>query len=192
VRSAGFQSAGAVEKQETEALYQIQQPDTSQLRDIYYIVLDAYGRSDTLLNILGYDNSAFLHKLEDMGFYIVDCAQSNYSKTDLSLSSTLNMQYVTVLDSTLTPDNTDRVPLWNLIKDNQVKLFFRELGYSIVAFETGFDFTHLNEVDILYSPQRKGFNEFEILYVRTTLARLLDDAGLLARFHYTPATGNGN
>ena len=186
VRSAGFQSAGGVEGQETEALYQVQQPDTSQLRDIYYIVLDAYGRSDTLLNILGYDNSAFLHKLEEMGFYIVDCAQSNYSKTDLSLSSTLNMQYVTVLDSTLTPDNTDRVPLWNLIKDNQVKLLFRELGYSIVAFETGFDFTHLNGLDVLYSPQRKGFNEFEILYVRTTLARLLDDAGLLARLHYTP------
>jgi hypothetical protein len=96
------------------------------------------------------------------------------------------MQYVTALDPALTPENTDRVPLWNLLKDNQVKALFRELGYKIFAFETGYDFTHLKNVDVFYSPERKGFNEFEILYVRTTLARLLDDAGVLARFHYTP------
>jgi hypothetical protein len=172
--------------QETKILYQVGKPDTGPLRDVYYIILDAYGRSDILLDLFGYDNSAFLGRLEKLGFYVVDCAQSNYSKTDLSLSSSLNMQYVTALDSTLTPDNTDRVPLWNLIKDNQVKLLFQELGYRVLAFETGFDFTHLNHVDVLYSPERKGFNEFEILYVRTTLARLLDDAGLLERFEYKP------
>jgi hypothetical protein len=175
-----------VEAQQTEVRYQVQQPTTGQLRDVYYIVLDAYGRSDILLDPVGYDNSAFLHRLEEMGFYVVDCAQSNYAKTDLSLSSTLNMDYVTSLDPTLTPDNTDRLPLWNMLKDNQVKMMFQELGYRVVAFETGFDFTHLNNIDALYSPERKGFNEFEILYVRTTLARLLDDAGLLARFRYTP------
>ena len=186
MRAADIQDTNAVKAQEQEVLYHVQKPNDAPLRDVYYIILDAYGRSDTLLNILGYDNSAFLRKLQDMGFYVVECAQSNYSKTDLSLSSSLNMDYVTALDSTLTPDNTDRVPLWKLLKDNQVKKLFHGLGYSTFAFETGFDFTHLNEVDALYSPPRKGFNEFEILYVRTTLGRLLDDAGLLARFQYTP------
>ena len=186
VRSTSVPRIETGKPQETKVLYQVQPPDTSQLRDVYYIILDAYGRSDVLLNLVNYDNSAFLHRLEEMGFYVVDCAQSNYSKTDLSLSSSLNMQYVTALDSALTPDSTDRVPLWNLIKDNQVKLLFQEMGYRTVAFETGFDFTHLNNIDVLYSPERKGFNEFEILYVRTTIARLLDDAGLLARFRYTP------
>jgi hypothetical protein len=96
------------------------------------------------------------------------------------------LDYVTALDPALTPENTDRLPLWNLVKDNQVKRMFHEMGYSTIAFETGFDFSHLNDLDVFYTPQRKGFNEFEILYVRTTLARLLDDGGLLARFHYTP------
>lgn len=186
MRSTDAQNTAVVEPKETEVAYQVQQPTTGQLRDVYYIVLDAYGRSDTLSDILGYDNSAFLQRLQEMGFYVVDCAQSNYAKTDLSLSSSLNMQYVTTLDPELTPDNKDRVPLWNLVKDNQVKQLFHQLGYKIVSFETGFDFTHLNDVDVLYSPERKGFNDFEILYVRTTLARLLDDAGLFARFHYTP------
>lgn len=186
VRASDVQDTKTVEAQTTEVLYRVPTPEDVPLRDVYYIVLDAYGRSDTLLKSFGYDNSAFLHELEEMGFYVVECAQSNYSKTDLSLSSTLNLDYVTTLDSALTPDSTDRVPLWNLLKDNQVKLLFQQMGYRIVAFETGFDFTHLNGVDVLYSPERKGFNEFEILFVRTTLARLFDDAGLLARFQYTP------
>jgi len=176
----------STQNQGQSALYQIRQPASTQLRDVYYIILDAYGRSDILLNSLDYDNSAFVHKLQELGFYVAPCAQSNYSKTDLSLSSSLNMNYVTTLDASLTPEKTDRLPLWNLVKDNQVKAMFHELGYQTIAFETGFDFSHLNNLDMFYTPQRKGFNEFEILYARTTFARLLDDAGLLARFHYTP------
>jgi len=186
MRTTNVQTPAVVESQGQGSLYQVQKPSTAHLPDVYYIILDAYGRSDILLDSLNYDNSSFVRRLEDMGFYVAACAQSNYSKTDLSLSSSLNMDYVTTLDSTLTPDNTDRLPLWNLVKGNQVKRMFHEMGYQTIAFETGFDFSHLNDLDVFYTPERKGFNEFEILYVRTTFARLLDDAGLLARFHYTP------
>ncbi len=185
-RVTNLQRPEAPERQVQEVVSNVQEPTKSQLRDVYYIILDAYGRSDILSNTLGYDNSDFLSKLEGMGFYVAECAQSNYAKTDLSLSSSLNMDYLTVLDSTLTPENTDRVPLWNMIKDNRVQEKFRSLGYSTVAFETGFYFSQLSNLDIFYTPERKGFNEFEILYVRTTIARLLDDAGWLRRFHYTP------
>ena len=186
LRTANPQTPTAVESQGQKILYHIQKSKAAQLRDVYYIILDAYGRSDILSNSFGYDNSAFLHKLQDLGFYVAECAQSNYSKTDLSLSSSLNMDYVTTLDSALTPEKTDRLPLWNLIKDDQVKMMFHDMGYQTIAFETGFEFSHLNNLDVFYSPHRKGFNEFEILYIRTTLASLLDDAGVLARFHYTP------
>ncbi|HEX5942743.1 MAG TPA: sulfatase-like hydrolase/transferase, partial [Anaerolineales bacterium] len=186
VRTASVQRAEAADGQQTQVVANIQKPENSQLRDVYYIILDAYGRSDVLLNTLGYDNSDFLRKLEDMGFYVAECAQSNYAKTDLSLSSSLNLDYVTALDPALTPENTDRVPLWNMIKDNAVQEKFRSLGYTTIAFETGFYFSQLSNLDIFYTPERGGFNEFEILYVRTTLLRLLDDAGWLRRFHYTP------
>ncbi|HEX6036301.1 MAG TPA: sulfatase-like hydrolase/transferase [Anaerolineales bacterium] len=185
-REAGHEGPQIVKAQESQVVSRVQEPDTSQLRDVYYIVLDAYGRSDLLSKALGYDNSNFLRQLQDMGFYVAQCAQSNYAKTDLSLSSSLNMDYVTALDSSLTSENTDRVPLWNMIKDNRVQEKFHSLGYTTIALETGFYFSQLNNLDIFYSPERGGFNEFEILYVRTTLLRLLDDAGGLARFHYTP------
>src|SRR5688572_17659251 len=38
--------------------------------DIYYIILDAYTRSDVMKDDYGYDNSAFIDSLQDMGFYV--------------------------------------------------------------------------------------------------------------------------
>ena len=45
-------------------------PDGQTPPDIYYIILDSYGRSDLLASNLQYDNSAFISDLEKMGFYV--------------------------------------------------------------------------------------------------------------------------
>jgi len=187
MRSANLQNGELAENTTNPISVQpLQKAETLPERDVYYIILDAYGRSDLLQDAFGFDNSSTLNELKQMGFYVGTCSQSNYSKTDLSLSSSLNMDYLQELDPTLTPDNIDRLPLWDLIKNNKVSAIFKSLGYRTIAFETGFDFSHLNHLDDFLSPQRKGFNEFEILYLRSTMVRLLDDAGLLARYHYTP------
>jgi hypothetical protein len=186
VRSASLQSAEVTENEKPSSLQSIQKSGTTPDPDVYYIILDGYGRSDRLRDSLGFDNSRTIDELKKLGFFIGACSQSNYSKTDLSLSSSLNMEYVQDLNPALTPENTDRLPLWDLIKNNKVAATFKSLGYRTIAFETGFDFSHLNHLDDFLSPQRKGFNEFEILYLRSTMVRLLDDAGLLARYHYTP------
>src|SRR5688572_21587798 len=65
--------------------------------DIYYIILDGYGRADVLQNEYGYDNSVFLNSLRDLGFYIADCSLSNYAQTQLSLASALNFNYIDAL-----------------------------------------------------------------------------------------------
>jgi len=185
VRAARYQDPNIVEAV-PQPYNRVEKPSGGQLHDVYYIILDAYGRSDVLLDALGYDNSAFLGKLDDMGFYVASCAQSNYSITVLSLSSTLNMDYLTALDPSLTPDNTDRLPMSNLTKNNAVTKTFQGLGYTTMAFETGFDFTELNNIDVFYRAERQGFNEFETLYLRTTFAVLMDDAGIFARFQIAP------
>ncbi len=64
--------------------------------DIYYIILDAYPRNDVLQDVYGYDNSEFLGQLSEMGFYVAECSQSNYSKTSHSLTSSLNLNYLDV------------------------------------------------------------------------------------------------
>lgn len=154
--------------------------------DVYYIILDAYGRSDILSKDVGYDNSVFLDGLSQLGFYVVDCAQSNYSKTDLSLSSSMNLDYVTNLLDSAKPESTDRLPLWKLIKNNEVKAIFDSLGYTTVAFDTGYDFTEVESSDVYFSAPKKGFNGFENLYLQTTLAAVVDDFGLLQRMQLTP------
>jgi hypothetical protein len=154
--------------------------------DVYYIILDAYGRSDILQKNVGYDNSAILDELRGLGFYVVDCAQSNYSKTDLSLSSSMNLDYVSNLVDSANPESSDRLPLWKLIKNNEVKAVFESLGYTTVAFDTGYDFTEVESSDIYYSTPQKGFNGFENLYLQTTFAAVGDDFGLLQRMQLTP------
>jgi hypothetical protein len=68
--------------------------DSDRRPDIYYIILDRYANADTLKQVYGFDNSGFLAELERRGFTVVDSSWSNYFKTALSLSSSLNMDYL--------------------------------------------------------------------------------------------------
>jgi len=68
--------------------------DLKDMPDIYVIVLDGYMRSDALKQDLGYDNSAFIDQLSQMGFYVADCGHPNYTFTYASISALLNMRYI--------------------------------------------------------------------------------------------------
>ena len=67
-------------------------PETSP--DIFYIILDAYGRADVLKRMYDYDNSEFLSFLQSRGFRVCPQAHSNYCQTVISLASSLNMEYI--------------------------------------------------------------------------------------------------
>ena len=73
----------------------------SQPPDIYYIILDAYSRDDVLQDFYQYDNGPFISELEALGFYVARCSRSNYASTRLSLPSSLNMDYIDNLMSSL-------------------------------------------------------------------------------------------
>ena len=146
--------------------------------DIYYIILDGYGRSDVLKNEFGYDNSDFLNALRDMGFYVADCSQSNYAQTQISLASSLNFNYIDQLGDQFIPGTNDRAALAALIKHSALRKSLEAAGYKTVAFATGFDWTQLDDADYYLSPQASSseLNEFEYLLVDTTLARIILDA----------------
>jgi hypothetical protein len=149
----------------------------SQSPDIYYIILDGYGRSDVLRNEYGYDNSDFLNGLRDQGFYIAECSQSNYAQTQLSLASALNFNYIDALSSRFVPGSDDRTGLDALIHHGAVRESLEKAGYQTVAFASGFLATELRDADYFLSPEhsRGQLNEFEFLLMETTLARLLQD-----------------
>ncbi|MFV2045623.1 MAG: sulfatase-like hydrolase/transferase [Anaerolineales bacterium] len=154
--------------------------------DIYYIITDAYSRDDYLLSNYGHDNSPFLEALEEMGFYIARCSQSNYARTDLSLASSLNLNYLEDLGDEFRAGNRETYGLDKLIRENLVQRELRALGYSVAAFETGFFYTQLEDAEHYYEVPKKGtlasfftfggINEFEALLIQNTGFRLLTDA----------------
>jgi hypothetical protein len=146
--------------------------------DIYFIILDEYTRQDVLSGTFDYDNQAFLQALRSLGFQVVDCAQSNYSQTELVLTSVLNLDYLEALGN-FPPGSTDRAPLRRLIRESLVETALRGLGYRVVAFETGYYFSEMQDADAYLSvgagAHRGGLNAFEVLLLHSSLGLALSD-----------------
>ena len=139
--------------------------------DVYYIILDGYGRQDVLLNEFGYDNSDFIAELQARGFYVAECSQSNYAHTLYSLSSSLNYDYQ---DAFGAADDSERI---SLLKHGAVRAEFESLGYSIVAFPTGWSMTEWTDADVYpdYGQSFTTLTEFETLFLDTTALRVATD-----------------
>lgn len=100
------------------------------LPDVYFIVLDAYDRQDYLMKNFNFDNSAFIDELRRMGFFVADCSRPNYAHTILSLSSTLNMQYVQDFD----PAYLNDFGLTDKLVNSRVRELLESRGYHTVTF----------------------------------------------------------
>jgi hypothetical protein len=123
------------------------------LPDVYFVVLDGYGRADILQDDFGYDNSDFLGFLEDRGFYIADQSHSNYIQTRLSLAATLNMDY---LDPEGLRDELE-LTLAKRIRSSSLRASLENLGYRIVSFGTGYPTTEIPDAEAyLVAPGAPG------------------------------------
>jgi hypothetical protein len=122
------------------------------LPDIYYIILDGYGRSDVLQTMYHIDNQDFLNFLESKGFYIANQAFANYALTAHSLACSLNFTYLDTLVD-LSKLNTNRkLFLLNLVENNRTFRSLHDLGYKNVVFTNGYTFTSKQSADIRLGP----------------------------------------
>ena len=64
------------------------------LRDVYYLIFDRYGNDTALRRFFQFDNSQFYNELEKRGFIVYRNATTSYPMTMPSMSSTLNMRYL--------------------------------------------------------------------------------------------------
>lgn len=108
-----------------------------ELPDIYYLLLDGYGRADALQEEFGFDNTPFLDALRDQGFYVADRSYSNYPITLYSLSSSLNMQ----LHTPVPCDGGQPLAALELMRNNQVAGLLQRHGYEIVHFNSLYEGT---------------------------------------------------
>jgi hypothetical protein len=150
-----------------------------ELPDIYYIILDSYGREDILRDFYGIDNSSFIEDLRQRGFYVADQSVPNHVATAFSLASSLNMNYVQDLGIDL-PPGTYPGSLVDPIRNSIVRAELESLGYSVAALTSGWETTTIVDADYFLSPDmlssEAGYefkeywlNNFERLLLETTV-----------------------
>jgi hypothetical protein len=134
--------------------------------DIYYLVLDAYGRSDYLREHYGLDNSGFTSFLEEKGFYVASQSTTNYPITLVSIASTLNSMYWDDLGARL-GEFSDRRFMREMMQRSRVVEALRSAGYRIVAFDTEYSEAGIGGVDVLV---REWWypNAFQIAWLQMT------------------------
>lgn len=164
------------------ALESIRLPADFPAPDIYYIVLDGYSRDDLLLKRYHLDITPFLEEMRDLGFYYAQCGQSNYAQTKMSLSATLNMDYIENFFPDAAAGASSSHGLEPYLLNSAVRQNLEQLGYRTVAFETGFIWTEMKDANIFLSPGDelkdsakwlRGLNGFEVLLLDSTASRLV-------------------
>lgn len=118
------------------------------LPDVFYIILDGYGRADELERNFGIDNQPFLKKLEDSGFIVCNESYANYCQTEISLASSLNMGYIEDFFQPSKNPIVDRAVLDQSIDESTVAKEFKERGYVYVGITTGFPALEFKSADI--------------------------------------------
>ncbi len=149
--------------------------------DIYYVVLDGYARQDVLQELYGFDNSPFIDDLRQLGFYVPGQAQANYHETAYSIASSLNMAHLEAAPGILledvggSPGAVLREGLASLIHRSTLSGFLRQQGYQVIAFDSGYDETAMQDIDeFARSPEVPRFNAdaaFELMLMDTTVGK---------------------
>jgi hypothetical protein len=113
----------------------------ARLPDIYYIIPDDYARPDLLKKYFGYDASGFTRQLTKRGFVLADQSRSPYSKSELNMSSALNLDYLGRLPKVLGRHSQDVLLVRKMIEDSRASHFLKSLGYR---------YTHIDSDNITF------------------------------------------
>jgi hypothetical protein len=148
--------------------------DPDALPDIYYIVLDEYGRADVLLDRYGLDNRPFLDALEGRGFYVAEDSRSNYSLTFMSLAASLNLGYLPEIGDLLRAESDYYTLVYDRVDRNEVTRALQEMGYTYIHFNSGWGPTNRPshaDVEVRF----RGISEYNFpgLVTRATMMNAL-------------------
>jgi hypothetical protein len=109
--------------------------------DIYYLIFDRYAAANVLRAYYNFDNGGFLAYLKSKGFYVATNSRCNYPGTYLSLSSSLNMEY---LDFLVTKGPVKKSVVYRLLQDYKVWRLLKSAGYRFIHFGDYYEPTKSN------------------------------------------------
>lgn len=102
------------------------------LPDIYYIIPDGFANGRVRREYWRNSDSQFDESLRAKGFYTVKHAASNYDRTCLSVSSSLNMQYLNNLNDHLGENNDFQSVYERSVQHSCVVYLLKKLGYKFI------------------------------------------------------------
>lgn len=108
--------------------------DTCQKPDIYFIVLDSYTNSKTLLSEFEYSNAFIDSFLLKKNFFLAGNSSSNYNFTHMSIASELNMAYLNNLQPGHLFYTKDFLQSNYTIEKNELVDILYKQGYAITNY----------------------------------------------------------
>jgi hypothetical protein len=150
-------------------------PKDQPLPDIYVIVLDTYMRGDQLQVQFGYDNSAFLDSLREMGFYVAECGRSNYQHTYPSVAALLTYDkwenYIRLYKGLGYKSVAEDPSI--IIQNNPVRAQLEKIGYKTVNLDSAFPWLVFEDAEKTFRNKSKSpINDFEWMLMETTALRI--------------------
>lgn len=145
------------------------------LPDIYYIIVDGYGRSDVLQELYQHDDGEFIDFLKSRGFFVAENGRSNYVQTSLALASSMNLEYVNYLTESVGENSRSRSALATMIQDSQIRKFLRAFEYQMITFATGYGPTEISDADIYFAYHPELINDLEAMLLAGSAAVALGD-----------------
>ncbi len=141
--------------------------------DIFFLIVDGYGRDDQLQRVMRFDNTPFVTALEERGFLVARKSNSNYCQTALSLASTLNLAWIQEL---LPNGTTNRGDLSALVDRPRMVQNLRARGYETIAIGTGFPGFTFDGFDLVIT-EPEAVSYFENTLLAMTPIRLSNRFG---------------
>lgn len=144
------------------------------LPDIYFIMPEDYSSGKVMNEYYHTSTEQFEFSLKKKGFYIASDSASNYTKSFLTVASSLNLEYLDYLSKNHAK-SSDQGVVRPLIQNNNVLKFLKSLGYSYYHMGSWWDLTTKNPyADANFSLEnenRFGFDEFSNSLIRSTILR---------------------
>jgi len=134
--------------QQKDQIYKVtldtKKTNINQKPDIYYIIFDRYASEDVLDKTYRFDNSDMVNYLRQKGFIVTDKSNANYISTELSLSSSLNLEYLDNLIDQVESESGDVHPLHQMMENNALMRYLESMGYKYIHFGSWWGPTALN------------------------------------------------
>jgi hypothetical protein len=100
------------------------------------VIPDDYARTDVLRTYFHYDNTPFIHQLQQRGFSVSEQSRSPYSDSESNIAAALNLDYLSEFGRVLGKRSQDVRPVKAVSEDNRASRLLRPLGYRYIHLDT--------------------------------------------------------